>query len=165
MKMSFVVFLDIDGVLNTRTTCERTPSYYHGVDDSRAELLSKAMKTVGASGVVLTTDWKTLKEDDEDFIYLKRKLGKQGIYILGKTEEKRASDREEGVKDYLEEHPEIDEFVILDDNKFDFDRYDNLWERFLFTDGRGIENAVDLSGTPRVEAIVFLDAIKEADKP
>lgn len=162
--MSFVVFLDIDGVLNTRTTCERTPSNYHGVDDSRAELLSKAMRAVGAVGVVLTTDWKTLKEDDEDFIYLKEKLGKQGIDILGKTEEKRASDREEGVKDYLTEHPEIDEYVILDDNKFDFDRYNKLWERFLYTEGRGIENAVDLSGSPSVEAIMFLDALKEVDK-
>lgn len=30
---------------------------------------------------------------------------------------------------YLKEHPEIDDFVILDDNKFDFQYSAKLWER------------------------------------
>lgn len=30
--MSFAVFLDVDGVLNSRTTCERTPDYHVGID-------------------------------------------------------------------------------------------------------------------------------------
>lgn len=32
--MRFVVFLDIDGVLNTRTTVKRTPYGYTGIDDA-----------------------------------------------------------------------------------------------------------------------------------
>ena len=36
-RMSFAVFLDIDGVLNSRTTCERTPDYHVGIDDLRVE--------------------------------------------------------------------------------------------------------------------------------
>ena len=54
-KMSFVIFLDVDGVLNTVKTCVHTPEGYTGVDDARVLLLAKAMKQVGADGVVLTS--------------------------------------------------------------------------------------------------------------
>ena len=42
--MKFAVFLDIDGVLNTRTTCERTPDGYKGIDDARIDILAKVIK-------------------------------------------------------------------------------------------------------------------------
>lgn len=35
IMMKFVVFLDVDGVLNTRTTVKRTPSDYTGIDDAK----------------------------------------------------------------------------------------------------------------------------------
>ena len=34
---NFVVFLDVDGVLNTRTTVQQTPKGYQGIDDARVE--------------------------------------------------------------------------------------------------------------------------------
>ena len=71
-NMSFVVFLDVDGVLNTRTTCERAPSeQYTGIDELRIRILAGAMRECRASGVVLTTTWKNLRPDHEDYIYLK----------------------------------------------------------------------------------------------
>ena len=51
-KMSSVVFLDVDGVLNTAKTCVHSPQGYTGVDDARVALLAKAMEQVGADGVV-----------------------------------------------------------------------------------------------------------------
>lgn len=39
----FVVFLDVDGVLNSRTTVQRTPEGYQGIDDARVELLSNVI--------------------------------------------------------------------------------------------------------------------------
>ena len=33
--MRFAVFLDVDGVLNTRTTCQHTPDGYTGIDNIR----------------------------------------------------------------------------------------------------------------------------------
>ena len=42
--LRFAVFLDVDGVLNTRTTCERSPEGYKGIDDARVEILSKVLK-------------------------------------------------------------------------------------------------------------------------
>ena len=115
-RMSFVVFLDVDGVLNTRTSCVRTPS-------------------------------EALKQYD--------------IEVLGSTKERWGSQREEGIKDYLEENPEIEEYVILDDNQYGFDDYTKMWERFLDTKGKGIENATYASQYPAVETMLFMDAIKE----
>ena len=58
----------------------------------------------------------------------------------------------------LEEHPEIKEYVILDDCRFDFQSYPKLWERLLLTEG--IEHARFAAGTPAVETMVFLDYVK-----
>ena len=81
-----------------------------------------------------------------------------GLEISAMTED-HWSDRGQGIQNYLEEHPEIDEYVILDDNRFDFDDFPKLWERLLITDG--IENAAFASKTPAVEAILFREYIKE----
>ena len=59
----------------------------------------------------------------------------------------------------MESHPEIDEYVVLDDNEFDFRDYPNIWERLLLTNG--IERAKFASKTPAIEAILFMDYIKE----
>ena len=54
--MSFAVFLDIDGVLNTRTTVQRTPDGYRGIDDARVDILAKAVKKYGETDIVLSSD-------------------------------------------------------------------------------------------------------------
>lgn len=160
--MSFVVFLDVDGVLNTRTTCERAPSeQYTGIDESRIRILAGAMRECKASGVVLTTTWKDLRPDHEDYIYLKDGLSKYGVEILGKTDEPRPFQRGKGILDYLKDNSEIDEFVVLDDQHFDFDDDSRLWENYLDTQGKGIEHAVTASQTPTVTAIDFCDVIKK----
>ena len=139
--MSFVVFLDVDGVLNTRTTCERAPSeQYTGIDELRIRILARAMRECGASGVVLTTTWKNLRPDHEDYIYLKEGLSKYGIEILGKTEEPSPYQRGMGVLGYLNNTPEIDEFVIFDDQHFEFSDDRTLRERHTDTYRRRIEH-------------------------
>ncbi len=160
--MSFVVFLDVDGVLNTRTTCERAPSeLYTGIDELRIQILAGAIHDCRASGVVLTTTWKDLRLDHEDYIYLKDGLSKYGVEILGKTDEPRPFQRGKGILDYLKDNSEIDEFVILDDQHFDFDDDSRLWENYLDTQGKGIEYAVIASQTPTVTAIDFCDVIRK----
>ena len=155
---SFAVFLDIDGVLNTRTTVQRTPEGYTGIDDARVKILASAIQKCGGGDIVLSSDWKCLKETNEDYLYLVEKLKTQGLVISGKTEDTNRA-RGAGILAYVEEHPEIEEYVILDDNKFDFQDYKKLWERLLLTNG--IERAKFASNTPAVEAILFMDYIKE----
>ena len=159
-KSLFVIFLDIDGVLNTRKTCVCAPSGVVGIVESRAAVLAGAMKQTRADGVVLTTTWKNLREDHEDYIYLLEIFSKYGIKVLGKTEEKHVTEREEGVVKYLETHPEIEEFVILDDQQYGFRLYSKLWESFIDTRGQGIEHGSLVSRTPSVAAILFLNAIQ-----
>ena len=155
--MSFVMFLDVDGVLNTRTTVERTPCGYTGIDDARIDILAKSIEKYGGAEIVLSSDWKELEDNNDDYVYLVSKLKKFGLVLAGKTED-HFNARGKGIMNYLDEHPEIDEFVILDDNKFDFNDYERLWERFLITNG--IERADFASDTPAIEAIIFLDYIK-----
>ena len=61
--MKFAVFLDIDGVLNTRTTCEHTPDGYTGIDDARVEILAKAIKKYESVDLILSSDWKEMSPD------------------------------------------------------------------------------------------------------
>ena len=163
-EMRFVVFLDVDGVLNTRRTCVSAPSKTCvGVDDARLLILANSIKETGAAGVALTTTWKNLRHDHEDYIYLIDSLEKYGIKVLGETEEPnhKLNAREEGVLDYLKAHPEIEEFVILDDNQYGFEDYTKLWESFIDTKGKGIESSVAASKTPSVAAILFTESISK----
>lgn len=122
--MSFALFLDVDGVLNTRTTVVGAPSGRTGIDESRVRLLKKALKQFGDAEIVLTSDWKLMREDGDDFSYLVSMLGKFGLSLSGKTTDVWVG-RGEGIQSYLAEHPEIDEYVILDDNTFDFANYNS----------------------------------------
>ena len=157
--MEFAVFLDIDGVLNSRTTCERTPDYHVGIDDLRVEVLAKAIKKYGPTDIVLSSDWKELRPEEDDYIYLTSKLARYGLELTGKTTD-HYNNRGEGIQNYLDSHPEIKEYVVLDDNIFDFQDYPNIWERLILTNG--IERAKLASKTPAIEAILFMDYIKEA---
>ena len=155
----FVVFLDVDGVLNTRSTAESAPSGNYGIDFARVAVLSKAIKADkrNIADIVLTSDWKDLGPRHKDYIYLVEKLGEYKLEISGHTDGGKV-DRGAGIIRYLENHPEIKEYVILDDNTFDFRRYNDLWERLLLTNG--IENAKFASEKPAIEARIFMDDIK-----
>lgn len=160
-KVTSVVFLDVDGVINTRKSCVKSPAGFVGVDDARVKILAQAMNFTCMDGVVLTTTWKDLAEDAEDYVYLVSCLNKHGIQVLGKTSEAKFSQRAEGVIQFLETHSEIEEYVILDDQQFGFRDFSKLWESFIDTRARGIENAVLASETPSVSAMLFMDAIRK----
>lgn len=162
------MFMDVDGVLNTNTTVQRTPEGYHGVDAARVEILSKTIAMMGGGDIVLTSDWKNLEPANEDYKYLLSELSKYGLSISAHTKDEKRY-RGAGIKAYLKNHPEIEEYVILDDCEFEFDNYTRLWERLLLTTpkginqrARGIEFARYASQTPAVETIMFLEYIKES---
>lgn len=153
----FVIFLDIDGVLNTTTTVQKTPDGYTGIDDARVEVLAKTIEKIGGADLVLSSDWKEMKPTDDDYVYLISKLALCGLSIDGQTQDQMYK-RGEGILKYLKAHPEIEEYVVLDDCRFDFQKDRKLWEYLLLTNG--IENAQFASETPAVEAIVFRDYLK-----
>ncbi len=71
------------------------------------------------------------------------------------------SENMKGVKVRWTEKKEIEEFIVLDDQHFDFSSYSELWENYLDTREKEIEYAVCASETPSVAAMLFLDAIKK----
>lgn len=155
--MSFVVFLDVDGVLNTRTTVEQSLDGHTGIDDARVEILAKVIQKMGGADIVLSSDWKNISDKAKDLDYLASKLSKYGLKISDQTSDKWHY-RGEGIQAYLDAHPEVKEYVILDDNTFDFEDFPRLWERLLLT--YGIERARFASETPAVEAMIFLEDIR-----
>lgn len=82
--MSFAIFLDVDGVLNTRKTVISSPDGHIGVDDTRVRLLEGAIKKYGGGDIVLTSDWKNVRIGD-DLDYLRTKLAAHGLEISAMT--------------------------------------------------------------------------------
>lgn len=136
-----VIFLDVDGVLNNSTTEEKSPEGFVGLDATLVDRLSKIAKIAGAD-VVLTSTWKTGWSRNFDMMsvdaeYLDVTLSRAGVEIIDKTEDidtRGSYYRGQGILKYLEEHPEVDKFIILDDNEFDFLGIRNLKPIFIQTD-------------------------------
>ena len=131
--MSKVVFLDIDGVLNhhknTPKSC-RTPQGYYGVMDKYLSCLRELVELTGAD-IILSSDWKNCFKDDDcnvgsadvDGEYLVRRLAEFGLKISAKTDDKSvgsdySTGRGFGIRKYLKYHPEIENYVVLDDIRF-----------------------------------------------
>lgn len=135
-----VIFLDIDGVLNRDETTEETPEGFTGVEDFLLDNLESLVNKTGAE-LVLTSDWKEewADEYDEcgtDVQYLIDKLAERGLSIIAVTDDSSEgeniySKRGHGIKKYLRNHSDIEQYVILDDCYFeDFD--EELAEHFVY---------------------------------
>lgn len=119
-----VIFLDVDGVLNCETTTDSV-GHYIGIEDGKIRLLAKIVRNTNAD-IVLTSTWKEFwyREENKKALqddlanHLEDKLHTYGLYVLDKTED-RAFDRGEGILRWNREH-DVKQFVILDDNLFDF---------------------------------------------
>ena len=132
-----IIFLDIDGVLNSKNYfIERHPKLLElyknnkfldtislklkrmmlDIDLNKLNTLKETIKATGAY-VVVTSSWKRL----EIFPYVKEQLISMGIPIIGATIDN-SSNRGEGIKNYLKEN-NVKRYIILDDDIFE--DYDN----------------------------------------
>lgn len=121
------IFLDVDGVLNDAHTPDRAPGGFIGIDDGMVTQLKRIIDHTQAV-VILTSTWKSeweknREESTVDGKYLEDCLLKHEISILDKTTD-HISNRGEGISNYLKDHPEIDNWVVLDDDIFyDYEKY------------------------------------------
>ncbi len=124
-----VIFLDIDGVLNTPSSESRCGEYI-GIDDDKVERLKQIVEKTKAE-IVLISTWekywrkeKMLKPlQDYSANYLDEKLTKQGLKAIDKTKDKadgRYLSRGEGILEYIARN-KVENYVILDDFQFDYD--------------------------------------------
>ena len=125
-----VIFLDIDGVLNDAATDEYTPAGFMGIDGYKVKLLHRIVEATDAS-IVLTSTWKTEWSKYEELLakdgaYLNIMLAEEGLQILDKTTDQ-VIDRGAGISRWLNEHPDIESWAVVDDEVFpDFKEHDIL---------------------------------------
>lgn len=133
------IFLDIDGVLNSYGTTPETESKsrcgnYIGIDKDKVKRLAKVVKETDAI-LILTSSWKIGWEPKNRYNiepigiydkspnyhakYLDNHLKKKGKLILkDKTRERNLNYRGSGIKVYLTQHPDITNWIVLDDEIF-----------------------------------------------
>ncbi len=128
-----VIFLDIDGVLNSdeyfdKIRGKKIDGIENDVDIGKIKLLKKALVVTGAK-VVLSSSWRYTRKGEE----LKKLLLRFGI----KTDSTPYIGNERGkeIKQWLENHPDTEDYVILDDEIFD--SYDEVLMKKLIKISNG----------------------------
>ena len=146
-----VIFLDIDGVLNTNysTSCfkETDGLIYLGIDNDKVEQLKRIVDATGAK-IVLSSDWRheyqigtSDQTNNNGSKYLYNKMREHGLEIHDKTVDIQWALRDEEIKKYLEEH-EVEDYVILDDRPFFIARDEMLCKHFILTNAKESEGGL-----------------------
>ena len=131
-----VIFTDIDGVLNEDTTPARTKSQAIFIDQDKLLRLKQIVDATGAK-IVLSSTWRYDRDDPRyngDFLELQEAFKKVGLEFYSYTPEE-VTGRKRGVeiKAWLGLHPEVDRYIILDDELFDYEER-RLLPRLIKTD-------------------------------
>ena len=122
-----VIFLDIDGVVNSYDTKERAPSKVVGVEQCLIARIKEIVDATGAE-LVLSSTWREDwfyedTRDPKDWVYLRDEFAKQGLYFLDRTPLERTRHRGTEIKMWLESvEYDVESYVIIDDEMYD------IWE-------------------------------------
>lgn len=137
-----IIFLDIDGVLNCNKTIRRTMSGYTFIGNRQLKNLRHIINTTQAK-VVLSSDWRYDREDPRyngDYLELEAELMRCGIQFYGFTPELPSAHRGAEIAQWLAEHPEVSNFVILDD-RLDIEPNKDHWVQTTMVCGLGVAEA------------------------
>ncbi len=139
MKLK-VIFLDIDGVMNSTDYIIKNniKGLITEIDPKAIQMLKFALDVTGAQ-IVLSSSWR---ESHKYYEKLKELFSKYDINLNEKTPIYNNGKRGLEIKQYLKEHPNIEQYLILDDEIFDFYEDEELKENLILTR----ENPNDYSG-------------------
>ena len=117
------IFLDVDGILNNQYSCSSCQGY-KGIDDDKLIRLKKIVDDTGAV-IVISSTWRLGYNNDGHYLdafwkYLEEKLKEQELSIYDVTPNIARKHRGEEILRWLVDHPEVDKYVILDDDDYDF---------------------------------------------
>lgn len=120
-----VIFLDIDGVLNSRRyDAKRDKNGNTNIDETRLPLVKNIVDATGAR-IVLSSSWRNDWDVDpalcrDDGVYINNSFEKYGLKIYSKTPYLGiCAQRREEVKKWLADCiEEVESFVIIDDYRF-----------------------------------------------
>lgn len=110
-----VVFLDFDGVLNTENKYSPTGDF----STSPCKNLNKLLEESPELKIVVSSNWRS-----KGFAKVKEILKKNGIdsdRVIDITDEAHRDNRGHHIERYVQDHKDIQHFVILDD-KNDMDK-------------------------------------------
>ena len=115
-----VLFLDYDGVVNIAMWDKegKVCRFNHPSDNKvnhfqAVQWISKLCQDMDLK-IVVTSSWR--RHDNWKECLINGGL-REGIEILGHTSTDRWGEREFVIEEYLEEHPEIEKYLIVDDEK------------------------------------------------
>lgn len=142
-----IIFLDIDGVLNSSDYRQRMGMDYFSqiIDRRKMPLLKHIVEETGAE-VVLSSTWRKFWNPGENQLdpagqYIHDIFREYGLWIHSKTAVLERAGRNEEIQAWLARYPYVDGYVILDDK--DFGWSDALRAHFVQTDlnGDGLEES------------------------
>lgn len=157
-----IIFLDIDGVLNTSKTFierkqhwEKTGVWTLEIDEFRVEYLKRIIDSTGAE-VVLSSTWKKDFENVDGKVVpihekgkaLQNILRKYDIELYDILKKVFSFSREELITIWLNEHPEVESFVIFDDETTHLKRFvdKELIKTSILENGIMLKNMDDCIG-------------------
>ncbi len=121
-----IIFLDIDGVLNDT----EYRNSHRGIDKilspQKMVLLKRITEKTGAK-IVLTSTWraylfkKPIFKNSEEKEYMIDTFKSFGVHLYDLTPWINAAEKNLEIKEWLDEHNDIENYVILDDTIFDWD--------------------------------------------
>lgn len=118
-----VIFTDVDGVLNEDTTPTRTKSCLVFIDEEKLLRLRRIVDATQAK-IVLSSSWRYNRDNPQyngDFLELQEAFRKVGLEFYSYTpEDVFGIRRGMEIKAWLGLHPEVDSYIILDDDFFDY---------------------------------------------
>lgn len=138
-----ILFLDIDGVLNSVSYDRiRTPDQGN-IDETRLPLIKQIILETSAR-IILSSSWRKHWERapslcDDIGRELNHLFARYGLSIYDKTPCLPSEDRAEEIRAWLADHPEVKAYAILDDISFG---WGDLQEHLVKTNpriGRGVE--------------------------
>lgn len=115
MKSKKILFLDIDGVCNNRKTRERQGNTkYIGIKPELADRVRRIVAETGCD-VVLSSSWRLFPDSKkwaEQHVckFIDQTVDMQKGEVFGVT------DRGHEIQEWLDRHPEITQYAILDDD-------------------------------------------------
>ena len=116
-----VIFLDIDGVLNGNLFVPKEDKPGVLIDNTRLELIKQIIDVTDAE-IVLSSSWREHWEKNENECNdigreINEIFSRIGLSVYDKTP-KHHNDRKQEIIDWLYEHPDVSEFVVIDDTPF-----------------------------------------------
>lgn len=116
------VFLDIDGVLNTKDSW-RTPFQLN--EKCISSFCKALLKQSTEPRIILTSSWKngysSIPENETDQLKeLRARLGAHGIKICGRT--RNLQNRMQEINDFIESH-DVGRYAIIDDDPAEYTKF------------------------------------------